>query len=477
MSGYVKAPPDKLYIISGFRKPRSFTGRAAIRVPFLERLDKLDLATMQIDVKTSSAVPTNDYINIKVDSVVNVKIPTVDVEISQGEQSPTKIYSANEMQEKARQNFLNRNKDYIITQAREVLEGNVREIIGQMKLESMVQDRQQFADLVRKNASPDLAQLGLAIISFNVQNFIDDNGVIANLGIDNVETIRKKAEIAKAQAKKDIAVAQSEADKTANDAKVKAELEIAQKNNDLEIKKADLRKISDTQKAIADAAFNIQAQEQEKILVVKTAEAVQAKQEKDIELTAQLATIEERKLEASVKKQADAEKYAAEQQAEAAKITTERAAEAAKFRREQDAEADLSGAKKQAEALEAKARANLVVAENEAKGIQLKGEAEAKSIEAQGLAKAKALDAEAEAMKKMEQAAVIKTIVEALPLIAKEVAAPLSNVDTITMYGEGNAAKLVGDITKTVAQITSGLTDSVGVDLKSLIGDVVNKKS
>ncbi|MBO4400204.1 MAG: flotillin family protein, partial [Lachnospiraceae bacterium] len=149
VAGYVKAPPDMAYIISGMKhKSKVVIGRASFRFPFFERLDKLNLRLIPIDVKTSNAVPTADYININVDATVNVKISN----------EPDKLRLAAE-------NFLNKPTDYVAAVAREVLEGNVREIVGKMKLEEMVSDRQKFANLVKENAEPDLAAMGLDIIS------------------------------------------------------------------------------------------------------------------------------------------------------------------------------------------------------------------------------------------------------------------------------------------------------------------------
>ncbi|MDE5679786.1 MAG: flotillin family protein, partial [Lachnospiraceae bacterium] len=161
ITGYVKASPDTAYIISGLRKrPKILIGRAGIKIPFLEKKDELNLQLIPIDVKTSSAVPTADYINIRVDAAVNVKISVIPENLNL-----------------AAQNFLNRKTDYIAQVAREVLEGNMREIVGKMNLEEMVSDRQKFASLVKENAEPDLAAMGLDILSFNVQNFVDSNGV------------------------------------------------------------------------------------------------------------------------------------------------------------------------------------------------------------------------------------------------------------------------------------------------------------
>lgn len=266
--GYVKAPPDMAYIISGVKKKSKVViGKASIRIPFFERLDKLNLRLIPIDVKTSNAVPTADYININVDATVNVKISN----------NPEKLRLAAE-------NFLNKNTEYIAGVAREVLEGNVREIVGKMKLEEMVSDRQKFANLVKENAEPDLAAMGLDIISFNVQNFVDGNEVIENLGIDNIVKIKKAAAIARAESERDIKVAQASADKESNDAAVAAQTEIAKKQNELAIKKSELQMEADTKKAMADAAYDIQKEEQRKTIEVATANADIAKQEREIEL-------------------------------------------------------------------------------------------------------------------------------------------------------------------------------------------------
>ena len=210
ITGYVKASPDTAYIISGLRKkPKVLIGKAGIKIPFLEKKDELNLQLIPIDVKTSSAVPTADYINIRVDAAVNVKIS-----------------DDNERLALAARNFLNKPVDYIAQVSREVLEGNMREIVGKMNLEEMVSDRQKFANLVKENAEPDLAAMGLDIVSFNVQNFVDGTGVIENLGVDNIVKIQKNAAISRAESEKEIARAQAVAKKEANDAQVSSELEI-----------------------------------------------------------------------------------------------------------------------------------------------------------------------------------------------------------------------------------------------------------
>ncbi len=471
-SGYVKAPPDKAYIISGIgKKARVVIGKASVKIPFFERLDKLDLSLMSVDVKTASAVPTADYINIMVDAVVNVKVSLSDGGI-----------------ELAQQNFLNREKAYIITVAREVLEGNMREIVGTMELRDMVSNRQQFADRVKENAAPDLAKMGLDVVSFNVQNFTDSQGVIDNLGIDNISKIQKDASIAKANAERDVAVAQAEADKQANDAKIAASLEIAQKNNDLAIKKAELKKMSDIKQAEADAAYRIQEEEQRKQIEITTANANIARQEKEVELETQKIAIQERRLDAEVRKQAEAKKFEQQQRADADLYTRQKEAEAKKYEDIQNAEAELAVQQRDAEALyyraeqeakaqRAKAEAAKFAAEQEADGIRAKGIAEAEAVRAKALAEAEGLDKKAEAMQKMQEAAILQMYFEKLPDIAKAVAEPLSNIDSITMYGDGNTTKMVEDITTSTTQISNGLLDGMGISLKDLVGSVLTGRA
>lgn len=356
-SGYVKAPPDTAYIISGLRK-KIIIGKASIKIPFLERLDKLALQLIAIDVKTSSSVPTADYINVFADANVNVKVSS----------NPNLIDIAAE-------NFLNKTTDYISQVAREVLEGNMREIIGQMSLEEMVNDRKKFAEKVQENAAPDLERMGLEIVSFNVQNFSDEQGLIDNLGIDNTVKIQKQAAISKANAEKEIAVAQAKAKKESNDAAVAAATEIAKKQNDLSIQKAELKKQADIKKAEADAAYEIQQEEQRKTIETTTANANLAKLEKEIELKERQVSIKERALEAEIKKQADAERYAAEQQAEAKLYQMQKKSESDLYERAKNAEAEQVEAERQANAEKAAAEAELYKAQQAAEAEKARSEA------------------------------------------------------------------------------------------------------
>ena len=448
-SGYLKAPPDMAYLISGVgKKPRILIGKAGIKIPFFERVDRLFLGAIQIDVKTSSSVPTAEFINVKVDSYVNVRVGQTD-----------------EMMPLAAQNFLNSDRDTIGQKVRDLLEGNIREIVGQMNLTDMVSDRKAFSEKVQENAVPDLARFGLELISFNVQNFSDENGVINDLGIDNIEQIRKAAAIAKSDAQREIAIAEAENAKQANDAKVKAAEEIAARNNELAIKQAQLQKEADTQKAIAAAAMEIEAENQRKARGVAATNADIAKAEREAELKKQQIELKERELDALVRKQADADKYAAEKKAEADLVARQKKAEADRYEQEQKAEAEKFAALQRAEAAKA-----------EADAIKYKAMAEAEGIAAVGAAEAEAIDKKAEAQKKMGEASILEMYFDMLPKAVANAAAPLTNVDSITMYGEGNSTKMVGDVMKSTNQVMEAIQGATGIDLSTVISSYLGSK-
>ena len=448
-SGYKKAPPDKALVISGLgRKNRVLIGRAGVKVPFFERVDTLDLALIPIDVKTSSEVPTADYINIRVDAAVNVKISKVP-----------------ELLEKAAVNFLNLQTADIGRVAREVLEGNMREIVGQMKLEDMVSDRQKFADLVKENASPDLEAMGLEIVSFNVQNFEDKNGVIENLGVDNVVRIQKKAAISRAESERDIAQAQAQAQKESNDTKVAAALEIAKKNADLDRERAALKAAVDTEAAKAEAAKSIENENQRQLRDVAATNANIARAEREAELKQREIELKEYELDAIVRKQADADRYAAEQRAEAERIKREAEARARAYETKQQAEAEAYKLKQQAEAQKIKAEADRFAAEQQAAGIA-----------AVGLAEAEAIEKKAEAQKKMGEASVLEMYFQAMPQIVAAAAGPLENVDSIVMYGDGNSTKMVSDVMQSTNQVMEAMSAN-GIDVKALLAGFMGGKA
>ncbi len=363
---YVKVKPDRAYIITGPKKSRVVTGKATLRIPFFERIDIVPL-----DIKTVSAVPTNEFINIFVDGVANIKIKS----------EAQSIKLAGEI-------FLSRKLDDVKQIAREVLEGNMREIIGQMKLKELVQNRDKFAEQVRNSAMQDMQKMGLEIINITIQNFSDKNGVIEDLGVDNVTQIRKDASIARANSEKEVSIAVAQAKELSNKARIEAELKIEEQNTELSLKKSALKERADIANAQADVAYSIRLAEENKRVNIAQQDAEIAKRDKEIELRTKEVQVEERTLEAKIKKVADAEKYALQQRAEADL-----------FVRIKEAEAKLAEETRRAEAIKISAEADKFSAEQRAIGIAKVGAAEAEAIEKK-----------AEAMKRMGEASVLELI-------------------------------------------------------------------
>lgn len=443
-TGYVKAPPDKAFIISGWRKnPKILIGRSGIKIPFLERKDTLMLKQISIDIKTNGYVPTLDFIGVDIDAVAKVRVKT--------DTEGIKI---------AMKNFLNMDEKLIAEALTDSLQGNMREIIGTVKLKELNTDRKKFGDEVQSKAQTDMNALGIEIISCNIQRIEDEKGLILALGQDNMSQIQKDASIAKAQAERDVAVAEAEAKRIANEAQVAAETEIAARRNELRIKQADLKKESDIKQAAADAAYEIQKEEQRKTIEITTANANIARQEREIELKKKSVEVTEQTLEAEIKKKAEAEKFAREQRAQAELFERQRKAEAEKFERE-----------KEAEARKIQAEADMYARAKEAEGIRAVGEAEAKAIEAKGIAEAEALEKKAEAMKKYGQAAMIEMIVNALPEMAAAIAKPLESIDKVTIIDGGsseggNGVSSMGSyVPNVLAKTIATMKEVTGLDL------------
>ena len=449
------------YIISGLRKhPKVLIGKAGIKIPFLERVDKLIVRQISIDIKSEVYIPTQDFIGVDVDAVAKVRVMT----------DPEGI-------QLAMKNFLNMTEDDFNRAIVDSLQGNMREIIGTITLKEICNDRKKFGDEVQSKAQTDMNALGIQIISCNIQRVTDENSLINSLGQDNMSKIQKDAAIAKAEAERDIAIAQAQAAKASNDAQVEADMHIAQKQNDLAIKQSELKVQEDTKRAEADAAYTIQQQEQQRSIETATVNAQIAKTEREAELKSKEVEVKKQSLDAEVRAAADADRYRKEQEAQAALYQRQKDAEAVRYEQEQAAEA----AKKAAEAAR-------FAKEQEAAGIAAVGQAEAEAIRAKALAEAEGIDKKAEAMKKygeavwgykkpeVTEAAVIEMIMNALPEIAKNVAEPLSKVDKITMYGEGNSAKLLSDIVNGTTQVTEGISAGMGLDLKSLLAGALGGK-
>ena len=392
-----KCPPDKLMIVSGAGKMRSVSGKGTFVIPGFQRVDMLALGAVQVQLTTENDIPTQDAILIHACAVANFQIG----------QTPDLI-------ETASKNYLNMDKEEMTRQVTEVMLGKMREVIGQMDLKELMRDRESFNAKVFDGSKDDLANLGLELRTFNVQDFSDSQGIIRSMGADQAAEIKKEAELAQIQ----------------------ADQEVAERQNQLDLKKAELKKLADKAAAEADMVKATVTAEKQRELYIAQQEAEIAAETKKVELAERQADVRERELNATVKKQAEADRYAAEQAAEA----------------------DLYKRTKQAEA------------------TRLKGEADGASEKSRGEGIAAGVKAQAEAYNGMENPYLLANrYIDIMPKVAEEVAKPLAAVDSIKMYGSGNAQKLVKETTAIVDQVASGLKDSTGVDLPSLLSGLLAK--
>lgn len=424
-ASYVKTSPNIAMVISGLtKKPRYLVGKGGFRVPFLEKTDKLYLGQVTVDIKTKEAIPTNDFINVKIDAVAKVQVDMSD-----------------ETFVCAIKNFLNVGPAIIAQEVQDTFEGNLRESVGAVCLKELNVDRDAFSDQVLAKATKDLSTLGLKVLSCNIQNISDENGLIKALGADNTWKIRQDAAITKANAEKAIAIAEANAAQEANDVRVLSETAIAEKNNSLEIRKAELQKSADTKKAEADAAYEIQKQEQQATIYQKTINAEIEKTQREQVLSQEKIKIKENELTTEVNKQADAHKYEVEKKAEAERYEAEQKAqaEAAKYAKLQEAE-----------------------------GIRAVGEANASAAQAMFIAEAEGLEKKADAYERFGQAAILDMVVKILPQVAAEVAKPISSIDSVNIY-DGGVDRVSGNVPVVLKQTFDTIESATGVNLTDIV--------
>lgn len=424
-ASYVKTSPNIAMVISGLtKKPRYLVGKGGFRVPFLEKTDKLYLGQVTVDIKTKEAIPTNDFINVKIDAVAKVQVDMSD-----------------ETFVCAIKNFLNVGPAIIAQEVQDTFEGNLRESVGAVCLKELNVDRDAFSDQVLAKATKDLSTLGLKVLSCNIQNISDENGLIKALGADNTWKIRQDAAITKANAEKAIAIAEANAAQEANDVRVLSETAIAEKNNSLEIRKAELQKSADTKKAEADAAYEIQKQEQQATIYQKTINAEIEKTQREQVLSQEKIKIKENELTAEVNKQADAHKYEVEKKAEAERYEAEQKAqaEAAKYAKLQETE-----------------------------GIRAVGEANASAAQAMFIAEAEGLEKKADAYERFGQAAILDMVVKILPQVAAEVAKPISSIDSVNIY-DGGVDRVSGNVPVVLKQTFDTIESATGVNLTDIV--------
>ncbi|MGH1817967.1 flotillin family protein [Enterococcus casseliflavus] len=441
---YQTAKPDEALIISGSylgnknvhadesnNKIKIVRGGGAFVLPVFQRSNRISLLSSKLDVSTPE-VYTEQGVPVMCDGTSIIKIGSSVEEIAT-----------------AAEQFLGKTREELENEAREVLEGHLRSILGSMTVEEIYQNRDKFSQSVQEVASVDLAKMGLIIVSFTIKEVRDKNGYLDSLGKPRIAQVKRDAEIAEAEALKETRIKKAQSEQESQTAESKRMTEIAEALKEKELKLALYKKEQDIAKADADQAYHLQSAIMKQKVREQEIEVEVVERQKQIELEEKEILRRERQFDSEIKKKADADRYALEQEALAKKASELATTEAEQFRTESLAKA-------------------------EADKIRLIGLAEAETTLAKGTAEAETKEKIAEAFKKYDEAAILSMIVEIMPQLVKEAAAPLGNIDKISVVdtgsGEGGGANRVTNYATNLLSTTQEtLKETLGLDVKSLI--------
>lgn len=433
LSTWKKVSQDKALVVTGLKK-RVISGGGGIVIPLLEKTDRISLENMKIEVRTDGAL-TEQGVDIKADGVAVIKVK------SDRESILAAVEQFNTGSEK-------RTIEVIKDTAKDVLEGKLREIVSKMTVEEIYKDREVFASQVQEVAAVDLADMGLEIKAFTIRDISDDNGYLEALGKKRIAEVKRDADIAEAEATKETKVKTADANREGEAARLVAETHIAEATKEKELKVHDYRRDQETAKAVADLAYEIEASRVQQNVEREKMQVQIVRKQKEIELAEQEALRKERELDATLRKQSEAEKYSTEKRAEASKYS------------------EIQKALAEAEAIRAVGLAN-------ADARRAEGMADVEIIRERGKAEAEAMMKKAEAFKQYNEAAVTQMIIERLPEIARAVAEPLSKTEKIVIVDSGSgqgkgAAKVTDYVTQIMATLPETVKSLTGVDLADL---------
>src|SRR6266571_5637916 len=441
---YRKAGPHEALVVYGFRGTRIIKGRGSVIFPMVENCRMLSLELMSFDVAPEKDLYTRQGVAVTVEAVAQIKVKS----------DPESIQTAAEQ-------FLTKRPEQREGLIRLVMEGHLRGIIGQLTVEQIVKEPEMVGDRMRSTNASDMNKMGLEVVSFTLKEVRDKNEYIMNMGRPDVARIKRDAEVATAEAERDIAIKKAETQRASAEAIAKADQERvaaqtaslakqAEAQRDLDIKKAAFLEATKKAQATADKAYEIETNIMQQRVVEEGVRVQQVEREAQVKVQEAEISRRERELITTVLKQAEIERQ---------RIET------------------LANAERQRLMSEAEGRAA---------SIRAQGEAEAEIIFKKGEAEAKAMNIKAEAYQEYNQAAVLDKLISGLPEVVRALAEPLGKVDKVTIVSTGNgdaagAYKLTGDITKIAAQVPalfealSGMQMSELLSKVRLIGDKASK--
>jgi len=432
---YRKAGPHEAVLVYGFRGKRAITGKGTIVFPMIESSHELSLELMSFDVAPQQDLYTKQGVAVTVEAVAQIKVKS-DTE---------SIWTAAEQ-------FLTKTDQEREGLIKLVMEGHLRGIIGQLTVEEIVKQPEMVSDRMRSTCADDMNKMGLEVISFTIKEVRDKNEYIINMGRPDVARIKRDADVAAAEADRDTAIKRALATREAAVAKAQADQERvlaetlslakqAEAQRDLEVKRAQFLEVTKRQQAQADKAYDIQTNIMQQQVIAEQVKVQQVEKEQQVKVQEAEIKRRENELIATVLKQAEVERQRIETLAEAEKQRL------------------------------------MVEAEGRAASIRQQGEAEAEIIFKKGDAEARAMNVKAEAYQEYNQAAVFDKLLTSLPEVVRAMAAPLANVDKITVVSTGNGDatgmnKITGDFAKMAAQVPALFESLSGMSMTELLAKV-----
>ncbi|MGM0292749.1 flotillin family protein [Enterococcus sp. AZ062] len=443
---YQTAKPDEALIISGSylgsknvhadesnNKIKIVRGGGAFVLPVFQRSNRISLLSSKLDVSTPE-VYTEQGVPVMCDGTSIIKIGSSVEEIAT-----------------AAEQFLGKTREELENEAREVLEGHLRSILGSMTVEEIYQNRDKFSQSVQEVASVDLAKMGLIIVSFTIKEVRDKNGYLDSLGKPRIAQVKRDADIAEAEALKETRIKKAEAEKESQAAELQRQTEIAESLKEKELKLAAYKQEQDVARAKADQAYNLESAREQQQVIEQEMQVKVVERQKQIELEEKEIIRREKQYDSEVKKKADADRYAKEQEAQAQKVKEVTEAEAEQFRIE-------------------------ALAQAQANQTRLAGQAEAEATLAKGKAEAEAKQKIADAFKEYGEAAVLSMVIEMLPQLMSEAAQPLGNIEKISVVDTGNSSGEAGGANRVTSYATNLLSttqetlkETTGLDIKDII--------
>jgi flotillin len=486
-SMWKRVPADKAAVIVG-RKKRVISGGGTLVIPVIERMDIITLENVSLSVVSRGAM-TSQGVPITADSVAVIKVRNTENDVLTAFEQ---FYAGKDDVTRRR----------IEVTAISVLEGKLREIVGKLTVETIYRDREAFSDQVREVADAGLQVMGLELVSFAIKEISDENGYLNALGEPQIAAVKRDAAIAKAEADKEMKIKTAAAEKLGEEARLIAESLIAEAVKNKAVNQAEFDREAQKAQASADAAYSIQQAKVKQEIIVAESDAAVLKQQRDKDIaTAEMAVEVEREKKNIELAQTKADAKSRElletvvNPAEAARRAAEINAEAEKIKQIKQAEADAETKKFAAEALavatklEAEADAFRLkeIAAREAEATRLRGQAEADAVYAKLEAEAKGVKEKAAAYREMGEAAqfqiqvevmprIMQELVKALPQMAAAIAAPMAEIDKITVWdsgsdeGGGGVMRLPEIVTKTLLASTDSVKELTGFDIQDVLG-------